>query len=169
MYRTSEPALEVMVFFVIRKLILQTRKGNHPMGLDVWFLVGPFVYFHTSCVRTAKALARLRGCAGSSEPSMVAYVISTIISWTGSLVPTKVQEWSLCKHCLKKRTIWTIHHVAVLSHLICILWQEENTKSVALFHHFSCPCVPVTFGVLPLVLYHWQFYHWSSLVPLEVS
>ena len=46
--------------------------------------VGPFVYFHTSCVRTAKALARLRGCAGSPEPSLVAYVISTIISWAAS-------------------------------------------------------------------------------------
>ena len=27
-------------------------------GLDIWFLVAHFVYFHTSCVRTAKALAR---------------------------------------------------------------------------------------------------------------
>ena len=50
------------------------------------FLVGPIVYFHTSCVRTAKALARLRRCAGSSEPSLVAYVISTVISWDGSFV-----------------------------------------------------------------------------------
>ena len=31
-----------------------------PVGLDVSFLVGPFVYFHTSCVRTAKVLARLQ-------------------------------------------------------------------------------------------------------------
>ena len=54
------------------------------MGLNVWFLVRPFVYFHTSCVRTAKALARLCGCPGSPEPSLVAYVISTIISWAGS-------------------------------------------------------------------------------------
>ena len=53
-------------------------------GLDVWYFIGPFVYFHISCVRTAKALARLRGCAGSPEPSLVAYVISTIISWAGS-------------------------------------------------------------------------------------
>ena len=53
------------------------------LGLDVWFLVGPFVYFHTLCVRTAKALARLRGCAGSPEPSLVAFVVSTIISWAG--------------------------------------------------------------------------------------
>ena len=56
---------------------------SHPVGLDVWFLVGPFVYSHTSCVRKAKALARLRVCASSPEPSLVAYMISTIISWAG--------------------------------------------------------------------------------------
>ena len=80
----NEPCHEIMVLFVLCKRILQTRMRNHPVGLDVWFLVVPFVYFNTSCVRTAKALARLRGCAGSPEPSLVAYVISAIISWTGS-------------------------------------------------------------------------------------
>ena len=55
------------------------------IGKDVWFLVGPFIFFHTSCVRTAKALMRLPECADSSEPSLVGYVISTIISWAGSL------------------------------------------------------------------------------------
>ena len=73
-----------MPLFVLCKLILQTHMCSHPVGIDVWFLVRPFVYFHTSCVRTAKALARLRGCPGSSEPSLLAYVISTIISWAGS-------------------------------------------------------------------------------------
>ena len=63
---------------------VQMRMLSYPVGLDVWFLVGSFVYFHTSCVRTDKALSRLRGCAGSPEPSLVAYVISTIISWAGS-------------------------------------------------------------------------------------
>ena len=43
----------------------------------------PFFYFHTSCVWTVKSLMRLRGCAGTSEPSLVAYVTSTIISWAG--------------------------------------------------------------------------------------
>ena len=74
-----------MVCFVLRKLILQTRMHSHPVGLDVWFLVGHFVYFHTSCERTAKALARLRGCTSSPEPLLVAYVISTIISCAGSI------------------------------------------------------------------------------------
>ena len=76
---TNEPA----VLFVHRKLILQTLMRSHPVGLDVWFLVGPFVYFHTSCVRIAKILAGRRGCAGSPEPSLVAYVISTVISLFG--------------------------------------------------------------------------------------
>ena len=35
-------------------------------------------------MRTAKALARLCGCAGSPEPLLVAYVISTIISFSVS-------------------------------------------------------------------------------------
>ena len=52
--------------------------------VDVWFLVRPFVYFHISCMRTAKALAKLRRCAGLPEPSLVAYARSTIISWAGS-------------------------------------------------------------------------------------
>ena len=80
----NEPAHEIMVLLVLCKFILQTRMRSHPVGLDVWFLVGPFVYFHTLCVRTAKALARLRGCAVLPEPLLVTYVISTIISWAGS-------------------------------------------------------------------------------------
>ena len=77
-----EPSHEIMVFFILRKLILQMHMRSHPVGLDVWFLVWPFVYSHTLCVRTAKALVRLRGCA--SSPSLVTYVISGIISWAGS-------------------------------------------------------------------------------------
>ena len=100
-----EPSHEIMALFVLRKLNLQMRIRSHPVGLDVCFLVCPFVYFRSSCVRTAKALARLRrwagspepslvayvtlcGCAGLPEPSLVAYVISTIISWAGSYMRT---------------------------------------------------------------------------------
>ena len=79
-----EPAHEIMVLFVLRKFILEIRMRSHPVGLDVCFLVWPFVYFHTSCVWTAKGLARLHGCAGSPEPSLVAYEISTILSWAAS-------------------------------------------------------------------------------------
>ena len=84
--------------FVLRKFILQICMRSHPVGLDVWFLVRPLVYFHTSCEQTAKALARLRECAGSPEPSLVAYVISTIISWTGSIMLCPFLVFFLQKH-----------------------------------------------------------------------
>ena len=74
----NDPSLEIISLFVLHKLILQKRMCSHPVGLDVWFSVGPFVYFHTSWVRTAKALVRLR------RPSLITCVISTIIYWTGS-------------------------------------------------------------------------------------
>ena len=95
----NEPAHEIMALFVLRKLILQTRMPSHPVGLDVWFFVKPFVYFHTSCVWTVKALARLRECTGLSEPLLVAYVISTIISRAGSIIDwTNVQFNDMTKY-----------------------------------------------------------------------
>ena len=75
---------EIMVLFVLH--IIRTRIRSHAVRLYVWFLIGPFIYFHTSCVRTAKALARLCRCAGSLEPSIVACVISSTSSWAGSNV-----------------------------------------------------------------------------------
>ena len=41
-----------MALFVLCKLILQTRMRSHPVGLDDWFLVGPFIFFHISCVNS---------------------------------------------------------------------------------------------------------------------
>ena len=42
-----EPTHEIMALIALRKLNLQTRMRSNPLGLDVWFLVRPFVYFHT--------------------------------------------------------------------------------------------------------------------------
>ena len=87
---------EIMAFFVLRKLILQTHMCSHSVGLDVWFLVGPIVYLHTPCVRTAEALARLRGCAGSPQPSLVTCAINTIISC--QLAQILHGGWKLIQH-----------------------------------------------------------------------
>ena len=95
---------EILALSVLCKLILQTRMRSHPVGLDVWFCVGPFVYFHTSCVRTAKALARLRRCAGSPEPSLVTYVLSNIISCGGS------NGWWVGENCMRDRQHSIIIH-----------------------------------------------------------
>ena len=86
-----EPCHKIMVLFVIRKFILQTRMRSHQVGVFVWLLVGPFVYFHTSCVQTAKA-----GCIVSPEPSLVAYVVSTITSWAGSFISS--EHLNRCMH-----------------------------------------------------------------------
>ena len=43
-----------------------------------------FFKVYTTCLPTAKALARLRLCAGSAEPLLVAHVMSTIFSCAGS-------------------------------------------------------------------------------------
>ena len=55
---------------------------SNPLALHVWFLVRPFVYFHTLCVRTATARVKLCACAvslePSLEPSLFAYGISTV-------------------------------------------------------------------------------------------
>ena len=66
----------------------QTHSSNvhaHPSSGARCLIFGRTLrLLHTPCVRTAKALARLCICAGSPEPSLVAHVISTIISWAGS-------------------------------------------------------------------------------------
>ena len=84
MLGTNELTLEIMALFVLRRFILQTRMCRRSVGLDVWVLVGPFVYSHTSCMRTVKAPAKLCGCTGSPEPLLVVCAISTIIPWAGS-------------------------------------------------------------------------------------
>ena len=52
----NEPSHEIMALFILHKLILQMCMHSHPMGLDVWFFIRPFVYFHSLCVHIAKAL-----------------------------------------------------------------------------------------------------------------
>ena len=124
--------------FVLRKLILQTGMCSHPLGLDAWFLVGPFVYFHTSCVRTAKALARLPGYADSPEPSLVAYVRSTIISWAGS---NSVEIWqrlhiTLCSlsmaFCTKSQYNIDVFDINLKSYITCC------NKPIKAWHSVIC-------------------------------
>ena len=61
--KITEPAHEIMALFVFHKLILQTRMYSHPMGLDVWFMVSPFVYVHTSILHVCEQRRLWRDCA----------------------------------------------------------------------------------------------------------
>ena len=66
--------MRLWYFFVLCKLIFQTRMRSHPVWQDVWFLVRP------------SSTSILNVCADSTEPLIVSYVISTIISWAGSII-----------------------------------------------------------------------------------
>ena len=50
------------------------------VGLDVCFWSDPFVYFHTSCVRKAKALMRLRRCTSSPEPGRLCHKYDNLMT-----------------------------------------------------------------------------------------
>ena len=56
---------------------------SHSEGPGIWLSVWRFFLTHCLYERAAKVLARLRGCAGSPEPSLLAYVISTKFAWRG--------------------------------------------------------------------------------------
>ena len=50
----------------------QLRMPSHSEGPGIWFSVWRFLVIHSLYERAAKVLARLRGCAGSPEPSLLA-------------------------------------------------------------------------------------------------
>ena len=81
---TNEPTHEVMALFVLRKLILQTCRRSHPVGLDVWYLVRPFVYFHTFMCANGEGSGETARMCSLAWAFAFAYAISTMISWTGS-------------------------------------------------------------------------------------
>ena len=65
--------------------ILQICMSSLSKESGMWLFVWSFLQLPLLCEQTAKALARLRRCAGSTQPSLFAYVISTIFSCVGSI------------------------------------------------------------------------------------
>ena len=64
---------EIMVLFILRKLILQMRMRSHPVGLDVWFFIELFVYFHTTL------------CANSEGSGLTAWMPGLARAFAGRL------------------------------------------------------------------------------------
>ena len=73
-----QPTHEIMALIALRKLSLQTRMRSKPLGLHILFLVRPFIYFHTLCVRTAKDMRSL------TRAFAVCLCDKYHISWAGS-------------------------------------------------------------------------------------
>ena len=76
---------DLMVFWFV---VPQMRMRSPLFGVQTCIFASSFHKVSTTCLRTAKAQARLHLCAGSPEPLLVAYVISTFFSCAGSNVPS---------------------------------------------------------------------------------
>ena len=110
--------------------------------------VRPFVHFHTSCVRKVKALARLRGCAGSPEPSLVANVIRSwliyyfIINWIGCIF---LSYWKMSlyqNHTSLKEDIIIIFIIICLWSSVILILTMDYVGVHALLRSISYAVVP---------------------------
>ena len=61
----------------------QLHMPSHSEGPGIWLSVWRFLMIHCLYERAAKVLARLRVCAGSPKPSLLAKGISTKFAWHG--------------------------------------------------------------------------------------
>ena len=115
------------------------------------------IYFHTSCVRTAMALVRLCECADSPEPSLVTYVVSTIISLVGLNEIFTVQRFNA---------------VTYLYEFLCAFISNEKKDMQFSKHHFffiSVCNIRCTFQPINLFLMYFSLCKvWSAQVILRL-
>ena len=79
---------------VFRFGVLKMRIHSPLFGLQNAFIFAwSFLKVSTTCLRTAKTLVRLRFCAGSHEPPLVVYVMSTRFSRAGSFTLSIQTDW----------------------------------------------------------------------------
>ena len=77
------PVKRIVCLRAFRHDKFQLRMPSHLEGPGIWLSVWRFLLTHCLYERAAKVLARLRGCAGSPEPSLLAKAISTKFAWRG--------------------------------------------------------------------------------------
>ena len=94
-----------------------------------------------------KALTIFRRCTGSSEPSLLAYAIGTIISWTGlfhgNAINQDLESWYnqiILGLCVCAYTISVIMNSQDLPYVVS-WWQQDTPRSakqfVKMFHLFE--------------------------------
>ena len=71
-YTPYEPRQANLCLRAFRHDKFQPRMPSHSEGPRIWLSVWRFLLIHCLYERAAKVLARLRGCAGSPEPSLLA-------------------------------------------------------------------------------------------------
>ena len=83
---SSGPRQANLCLRAFRHKKFQLRMPSHSEGPGIWLSVWRFLLIHCLYERAAKVLARLRGCAGSPEPSLLASAISTKFAWRGPIL-----------------------------------------------------------------------------------
>ena len=78
---------------------------SHSEEPGIWLSVWRFLLTHCLYERAAKVLARLRGCAGSPEPSLLAQAISTKFAWRGPYCKFTVFAYTRSRPVLVKNMI----------------------------------------------------------------
>ena len=71
LFASIEPRQANLCLRAFRHDKFQLRMPSHSEGLGNWLSVWRFLLTHCMYKRAAKVLARLRGCAGSPEPSLL--------------------------------------------------------------------------------------------------
>ena len=102
----------------------QLRMPGHSVGPGIWLSVWRFLLTHCLYERAAEVLARLRGCAGSPEPSLLAYAISTKFAWRGP-----IQQYSL-----------QVSGIPSLALLVCIMHEEPNLITCCVYTSVTSAC-----------------------------
>ena len=118
---------------------------SHSEGLGIWVSVWRFLLTHCLYERAAKVLARLRGCAGSPEPSLLAYVISTKFAWRGPNdlipcgIPTQDDPLSerLCSNLDFSHGLLLITYVKVFTPLLFSLRSYTESILIVYCRSFS--------------------------------
>ena len=67
-------------------------------------IIWVFIYIHTLCMLAVEAMARMRMCAGSPEPSLLGFMICAKISWACPIT-LHLCLVSLCKSSLETHVI----------------------------------------------------------------
>ena len=135
---------------------------SHSEGPGTWFSVWRFLWNHCLYERAAKVLTRLRGCAGSPEPSLLAYAISTKFAWCSPILTHRLLDfkypsprWDIVSSfaCVS-HFLWfhVLLHFLLVSEVGCDLWLWHSLEIVSLFswlHMNLCMAKPTKWHVRP--------------------
>ena len=141
---------------------------SHSEGPGIWLSVWRFLLTHCLYQRAAEFLARLRGCAGSPEPSLLAYAISTKFAWRGTIF--LFPYWPVVRSCSIFIVLWChatepflISYVLVTTILYV---RAALSGNVSPHSHWSRLCVHICVASVFLIAWifdfctSWRFCHW---------